>query len=205
MNGRFRRRTLGRSTPRTAGGCGRCSATRAGAAGSRPSQQEAWDAHHRATGWFPTRPSTTRVQLAGVFGRSAPLIVEIGSGVGEATAVLAAAASVVRRRGGGGVAARGRAHPGLLAEAGAENVRLLSRGRGLVPGEPVRAGRGGGALDVLPRPVAQAAAPQAAAGHAGVRGARGLRLRPDGDVAAGHGLGGVRRADARRCSTPSRC
>ena len=61
--------------------------------GSRftPSQQEAWDAHH--DGWVIP---DTAVDEAGFtwsqwFGREAPLIIEIGSGVGEATGVLAAA------------------------------------------------------------------------------------------------------------------
>ena len=63
---------------------------------------------------------------------------EIGSGVGEATAALAAqrpAYDVVAVE----VWRPGVAHTlGLVAEAGAENVRLLSARRGLVPGEPVR-------------------------------------------------------------------
>lgn len=61
--------------------------------GSRftPSQQEAWDAHHE--GWVipdvaVDEPGFTWSQW---FGREAPLVIEIGSGVGEATGVLAAA------------------------------------------------------------------------------------------------------------------
>jgi tRNA (guanine-N7-)-methyltransferase len=61
-----------------------------------------------------------------VFGREAPLVVEIGSGVGEATAALAAARpehDVVALE----VWRPGVAHTlGLLAAAGAGNVRLLS-------------------------------------------------------------------------------
>jgi tRNA (guanine-N7-)-methyltransferase len=96
--------------------------------GSRftPSQQESWDAHHQ--GWVIPDEAVDdpAFALADWFGREAPLIVEIGSGIGEATAVLAAqrpecnllALEVWRP---------GVAHTlGLLAEAGADNVRLLS-------------------------------------------------------------------------------
>jgi tRNA (guanine-N7-)-methyltransferase len=56
-----------------------------------PSQQEAWDAHHSS--WVIPEDAVDRpgFALADWFGREAPLIVEIGSGVGEATGVLAAA------------------------------------------------------------------------------------------------------------------
>lgn len=53
-------------------------------------QQRAWDAH--ANSWvIPDREAVESLDLAARFGREAPLIVEIGSGVGEATAALAAA------------------------------------------------------------------------------------------------------------------
>jgi tRNA (guanine-N7-)-methyltransferase len=56
-----------------------------------PQQQEAWDAHHDS--WVIPEEAVDRpgFRLADWFGREAPLIVEIGSGVGEATGVLAAA------------------------------------------------------------------------------------------------------------------
>jgi tRNA (guanine-N7-)-methyltransferase len=56
-----------------------------------PAQQEAWDAHHE--GWVIPDDAVDQpgFRLADWFGREAPLIVEIGSGVGEATGVLAAA------------------------------------------------------------------------------------------------------------------
>jgi tRNA (guanine-N7-)-methyltransferase len=61
--------------------------------GSRltPRQQEAWDAHHE--GWVIPEEAvdSPEFRLADWFGREAPLVVEIGSGVGEATGVLAAA------------------------------------------------------------------------------------------------------------------
>jgi tRNA (guanine-N7-)-methyltransferase len=61
--------------------------------GSRftPRQQEAWDAHHEA--WVIPDEEVDRAdfRLSTWFGREAPLVVEIGSGVGEATGVLAAA------------------------------------------------------------------------------------------------------------------
>jgi tRNA (guanine-N7-)-methyltransferase len=96
--------------------------------GSRftPTQQESWDAHHEK--WVIPDEAVDQAgfSLTTWFGREAPVIVEIGSGVGEATAVLAAqrpdvdilAFEVWRP---------GVAHTlGLLAEAGADNVRLLS-------------------------------------------------------------------------------
>jgi tRNA (guanine-N7-)-methyltransferase len=61
--------------------------------GSRltPSQQEAWDAH--AGAWVIPESTVDEpgFRLSDWFGREAPLIVEIGSGVGEATGALAAA------------------------------------------------------------------------------------------------------------------
>ncbi len=61
--------------------------------GSRftPSQQQAWDAH--AADWVIPEEAVDDpgFSLRDWFGREAPLVVEIGSGVGEATGVLAAA------------------------------------------------------------------------------------------------------------------
>lgn len=61
--------------------------------GSRftPSQQEAWDAHHEAWVIPDQAVDEEGFTFADWFGRDAPLVVEIGSGVGEATGVLAAA------------------------------------------------------------------------------------------------------------------
>jgi tRNA (guanine-N7-)-methyltransferase len=96
--------------------------------GSRftPRQREAWDAHHHR--WVIPDEAVDRpgFRWADAFGRQAPLVVEIGSGVGEATAVLAAA------RPDRDVLALEVWRPGVadtlwrLAEAGAENVRLCS-------------------------------------------------------------------------------
>lgn len=96
--------------------------------GSRftPSQAAAWEAHHAR--WVIPEEAVDEASfdLASWFGRSAPLIVEIGSGVGEATAALAAArpsydvlALEVWRPGVAATLER-------LAEAGAGNVRLCS-------------------------------------------------------------------------------
>jgi tRNA (guanine-N7-)-methyltransferase len=91
-----------------------------------PSQQESWDAHHDA--WVIPDAAVDEPGFAWseVFGREAPTIVEIGSGIGEATAALAAARpayDVVALE----VWRPGVAHTlGLLADAGATNVRLLS-------------------------------------------------------------------------------
>ena len=91
-----------------------------------PSQQESWDEHHLDWVVPDNAVDDPSFSWREVFGRSAPLIVEIGSGVGEATAVLAAqrpAYDIV----GVEVWRPGVAHTlGLVAEAGAENVRLLS-------------------------------------------------------------------------------
>lgn len=96
--------------------------------GSRftPRQQEAWDAH--AERWVVPDEAIDRpgFDLAEVFGRSAPLVVEIGCGVGEATGVLAAA------RPGCNVLALEVWLPGVaaslaeVAAAGAQNVRFCS-------------------------------------------------------------------------------
>jgi tRNA (guanine-N7-)-methyltransferase len=96
--------------------------------GSRftPSQQQAWDAHADAWVIPDEAVDAPGFRVGDWFGREAPLIVEIGSGIGEATAVLAAGrpdrnvlAFEVWRPG----VATGL---GLVAEAGATNVRFLS-------------------------------------------------------------------------------
>jgi tRNA (guanine-N7-)-methyltransferase len=96
--------------------------------GSRmgPRQKAAWDAH-RHDWWIPDeavdRPG---FDVRESFGRHAPLVVEIGSGVGEATAALAAA------RPSYDVLAFEVWRPGVadtlhrLAQADVANVRLLS-------------------------------------------------------------------------------
>src|SRR4051794_31324266 len=96
--------------------------------GSRmgPRQQAAWDAH-RQDWWIPDEAvdSPAFAVLEG-FGRRAPLVVEIGSGVGEATVALAAA------RPSYDVLAFEVWRPGVadtlyrLDRAGVQNVRLLS-------------------------------------------------------------------------------
>ncbi|GAA5155281.1 tRNA (guanosine(46)-N7)-methyltransferase TrmB [Nocardioides marinquilinus] len=87
-------------------------------------QAQAWAAHHEA--WVVPEADVEQpgFSWAERFGREAPLAVEIGSGVGEATAALAA------RRPDWNVLAFEVWHPGvastlaLLADAGVENVRL---------------------------------------------------------------------------------
>ena len=100
--------------------------------GSRftPTQQEAWDAH--AARWVIPDEDVDQpgFDLAERFGRTAPLVVEIGCGVGEATGVLAAA------RPEHDVLALEVWRPGVaaslaeVAAAGAENVRPSSPTRG---------------------------------------------------------------------------
>jgi tRNA (guanine-N7-)-methyltransferase len=94
--------------------------------GSRftPRQAEAWAAHQER--WVIPDEAVDRSGFDWTtwFGREAPMIVEIGSGVGEATAVLAASRPEVN------VLALEVWRPGIadtlwrLAEAGADNVRL---------------------------------------------------------------------------------
>jgi tRNA (guanine-N7-)-methyltransferase len=96
--------------------------------GSRltPRQQEAWDAHHEV--WVIPEDAfdTPGSRLADWFGREAPLVVEIGSGVGEATGVLAAARPAYD------VLALEVWRPGVasslaeVAAAGADNVRFCT-------------------------------------------------------------------------------
>jgi tRNA (guanine-N7-)-methyltransferase len=91
-----------------------------------PNQAAAWEAHHEA--WVIPDEAVDRpgFTFAEWFGRQAPLIVEIGSGVGEATSALAAARPAYD------VLAFEVWRPGVadtlwrVAEAGADNVRLVS-------------------------------------------------------------------------------
>jgi tRNA (guanine-N7-)-methyltransferase len=91
-----------------------------------PRQAEAWAAHHDAWVIPDEAVDDPGFSLADWFGREAPLVVEIGSGVGEATAALAAARPAYD------VLAFEVWRPGVadtlwrLDEAGAENVRLIS-------------------------------------------------------------------------------
>ena len=96
--------------------------------GSRftPRQAEAWEAY-AARWWVPDEAvDAPDFSLPGLFGREAPLIVEIGSGIGESTVALAAArpehdvvAFEVWRPGVADTLGR-------IGEAGLGNVRLLS-------------------------------------------------------------------------------
>ncbi len=90
-----------------------------------PSQAEAWEAHHEKWVIPDAAVDDPAFSLAEWFGREAPLIVEIGSGVGEATAALAAGRPAYD------VLALEVWRPGVadtlwkLADAGADNVRLI--------------------------------------------------------------------------------
>ena len=96
--------------------------------GSRftPSQREAWEAHHEAWVIPDEAVDEPGFRLASWFGREAPLVVEIGSGVGEATGLLAAARPAYD------VLALEVWRPGVaaslaeVAAAGAANVRFCS-------------------------------------------------------------------------------
>jgi tRNA (guanine-N7-)-methyltransferase len=96
--------------------------------GSRftPSQRAAWEAHHEEWVIPDEAVDEPGFRLATWFGREAPLVVEIGSGVGEATGVLAAARPAYD------VLALEVWRPGVaaslaeVAAAGAANVRFCS-------------------------------------------------------------------------------
>ena len=96
--------------------------------GSRftPRQQRAWEAHHQAWVIPDEAVDEPGFSFEATFRRDAPLVVEIGSGVGEATAALAAArpeANVLALE----VWRPGVAETlGRLADAGADHVRLCS-------------------------------------------------------------------------------
>lgn len=89
-----------------------------------PRQAEAWEAHHDGLVVPDEAVDDPDFSWAAWFGRQAPMILEIGSGVGEATAVLAAARPAYD------VLALEVWRPGVadtlwrLAETGATNVRL---------------------------------------------------------------------------------
>lgn len=91
-----------------------------------PSQAAAWEAHHEAWVIPDEAVDEPGFALETWFGRSAPLVVEIGSGIGEATAALAAARPAYD------VLAFEVWRPGVadslwrIAQAGASNVRLIS-------------------------------------------------------------------------------
>jgi tRNA (guanine-N7-)-methyltransferase len=91
-----------------------------------PLQQQAWDAHHEHWVIPDEAVDEPGFRLCEWFGREAPLIVEIGAGVGEATGVLAAARPAYD------VLALEVWRPGVasslaeVAEAGATNVRFCS-------------------------------------------------------------------------------
>jgi tRNA (guanine-N7-)-methyltransferase len=89
-------------------------------------QARAWERRHRDWWIADEQVDDPGFSVAACFGREAPLVVEIGSGIGEATAALAAARPDVN------VLAFEVWHPGVaqtfmrLEEQGATNVRLLS-------------------------------------------------------------------------------
>ena len=90
-----------------------------------PSRQEAWDAHHDKW-WIPDEVvDDPAFRLTDWFGREAPLFVEIGPGIGEATTALAATrpdanimAIEVWRPGVADILGR-------VGETGLDNVRVL--------------------------------------------------------------------------------
>ncbi|MGZ4447910.1 MAG: tRNA (guanosine(46)-N7)-methyltransferase TrmB [Nocardioides sp.] len=95
--------------------------------GSRftPRQQASWDAYHEAW-WVPDDVvDSPDFDLTSWFGRDAPLVVEIGCGIGESTAALAATRPEVNVLG-MEVWVPGIADTlGAVGEAGLSNVRMI--------------------------------------------------------------------------------
>ncbi|MGZ4450797.1 MAG: tRNA (guanosine(46)-N7)-methyltransferase TrmB [Nocardioides sp.] len=95
--------------------------------GSRftPRQQASWDAYHEAW-WVPDDVvDSPDFDLTSWFGREAPLVVEIGCGIGESTAALAATRPEVNVLG-MEVWVPGIADTlGAVGEAGLSNVRMI--------------------------------------------------------------------------------
>lgn len=122
--------------------------------GSRltPTQRAAWEAHHEAWVIPDEAVDEAGFDVAAWFGREAPLIVEIGSGIGETTAALAAArpdTNVLALE----VWRPGVAHAlGLVAEAGADNVRFCSVDAVWFLDQRVGAGRLSGLWSFFPDP-----------------------------------------------------
>ena len=163
-----------------------------------PSQQESWDAHHEDWVVPDAAVDDPSFSWSGVFGRTAPIIVEIGSGVGEATAALAAARpsyDVVALE----VWRPGVAHTlGLVAEAGADNVRLLSVDAVWALRHLFATGEVEEIWTFFPDPWPKKRHHKRRLVTPEFAGLAASRLRPGGMVATGHGLGGLRRADAGR-------
>ncbi len=167
--------------------------------GSRftPSQQRAWDAHHQAWVIPDEAVDEAGFRLAPWFGREAPAggRDRLRGGGGDRRARRHP--PVVRRAGAGGLEARRRRVPGRGGRR-RRDERAVLLGRRRVGGRaPRQAGLARRALDVLPRPVAQGPAPQAAARERVVRRAGRVAAVSGSDVAAGHRLGRLRRPDAR--------
>ena len=131
------------------------------------------------------------------------MIVEIGSGVGEATAALAAArpaydvlAFEVWRPGVADGLAR-------VAEAGATNVRFCSVDAVWSMEELVAPASLSELWTFFPDPWHKTRHHKRRLVTPGLRAAGGEPAGAGRHLAAGHRLGGLRRADGRRCSTPS--
>ena len=176
--------------------------------GSRftPRQQAAWDAHHEA--WVIPDEAVDRpgFALGGLVRPRGPADRRdrLGRGGGDRRAGRRPA----RRTTCWPSRSGGRAWP--TAWAGSPRRARPTCGSARVDAvwsmeHLVDARQPGGALDLLPRPVAQEEAPQAPAGHPGVRrprGRRGWRRAPSGGWRP---TGPTTPSRWSRCSTPSRC
>ncbi len=177
----------------------------------RPHQRLAWETYREQFVIEIDRSETSTsvhpqasVDLPAAFGRSAPLIVEIGPGTGESLIPMA------RARPEANVLAFEVYQPAIaqilaaLAPGAADQCppdRGRRGGRAAAPGR-----RGGGRqhLDVLPRPLAQGPPPQAPPARGRLRRSRCPPDEAGRELAAGHRLARLRRSDARRPRPPPR-
>ncbi len=136
-----------------------------------PSSQAAWDAPpDRLVLDVPRGEASTsvaagyRLDPVAVFGRRAPLVLEIGSGSGDAVVARGGAAPRTGLPRGRGLPPRRR--PDAVAARRCRRDQRAARAgqRGRRAAHRPRRRRAAGGLDLLPRPVAEGQAPQAAAG-----------------------------------------
>ena len=175
--------------------------------GSRftPSQAEAWEAY--AAAWVIPDEAVDEPGSPGRLVRArGPARGRDRSGGRGGDRGAGRAPARPRRAGPRGVAARGGRGPGRGGRGrGATNVRFCSVDAAWMLEHVVAPGLARGALDVLPRPVAEDPAPQAPPGRRRLRRARRVPAAAGGRVAARHRLGRLRRADARGARRRAAC
>jgi tRNA (guanine-N7-)-methyltransferase len=148
-------------------------------------------------GWIPDDAvDDPGFDLSTWFGRDAPLVVEIGSGVGEATVALAATRAGVRRLGIEGVGTRVVADTfHRMQRAGVSNVRMISVDAVWSMEHLLAPGSVSELWTFFPDPWRKQRHAQRRLVREDFAALAASRLTPGGWVAAGDRLAGVRRAD----------